>query len=266
MNKTKQTTPHTLVGLIPAAGRGTRLAPFPCPKELFPIGYQDFRTVAGIEQRPKVISQYLLENILLAGAKQIFLILGDGKQDVAKYYGDGHRFGCDIAYLYQERLSGMPGALDLAYPWIGQDPETIVLFGMPDTILEPRTAFESLLDAHISKSADLTIGLFKTDNPSKFGMVECDVEWNVISTVDKPKHSDLEYMWGFACWSAPFTKLLHEFVVEHAEAKREVVLGDVFNRALERKMKVCAVPFDDGLYMDIGTAQELDAALKKFHL
>ncbi len=33
-----------------------------------------------------------------------------------------------------------------------------------------------------------------------------------------------------------------------------------------RTIKVCAVPYDDGLYMDIGTAQELDAALKKFHL
>jgi len=266
MNKETSSRPPRLVGLIPAAGRGTRLAPFPCPKELFPVGYQDYRTAKGVEQRPKVISQYLLENILLAGAKQVFIILGDGKQDVSKYYGDGHRFGCEVAYLYQERLSGMPGALDLAFPWIGADRETIVLFGMPDTILEPRTAFQTLLRAHLDRRADLTIGLFRTDNPSKFGMVECDGEWNVVSTVDKPKESNLEYMWGFACWSASFTQLLHEFVVEHAEVEREVVLGDVFNRALERKMKVCAVPFDDGLYMDIGTAEELDAALKKFHL
>jgi glucose-1-phosphate thymidylyltransferase len=256
-----------LIGLIPAAGKGTRLAPFPCPKELFPVGYQEYEMPSGVEQRPKVISQYLLENILLAGAKQIFIILGDGKQDVAKYYGDGSRFGCDIAYLYQERLIGMPGALDLAWPWIGGDPDVDILFGMPDTILEPRTAFQTLLAEHLKHEADLTIGMFKTDNPSKFGMVEFTPDGKVISTIDKPKHSLLTHMWGFACWSAPFTRLLHEYIRENQSSPREIVLGDVFNRALELKMNVRAVPFDeDGLYMDIGTARELDAALKKFHL
>ena len=255
-----------LIGLIPAAGKGTRLAPFPCPKELFPVGYQDYDTSSGREQRPKVISQYLLENILLAGAKQVFIILGDGKQDVAKYYGDGSRFGCDIAYLYQEKLIGMPGALDLAWPWIGGDENVDILFGMPDTILEPRTAFRTLLSEHRKHEADLTLGLFRTDNPSKFGMVEFTADGVVRSTIDKPKNSSLTHMWGFACWSAPFTRLLHEFICENQNAPREIVLGDVFDKALELGMKVRGVPFEDGLYMDIGTARELDAALKKFHL
>jgi hypothetical protein len=29
-----------ILGIIPAAGMGNRLAPFPCSKELFPVGYQ----------------------------------------------------------------------------------------------------------------------------------------------------------------------------------------------------------------------------------
>jgi glucose-1-phosphate thymidylyltransferase len=256
-----------LIGLIPAAGKGTRLAPFPCPKELFPVGYQEYDTPSGREQRPKVISQYLLENLLLAGAKQVFFILGDGKHDVAKYYGDGSRFDCDIAYLYQERLIGMPGALDLAWPWIGGDENVDILFGMPDTILEPRTAFQTLLTEHQSHAADLTIGMFKTDNPSKFGMVEFTNDGKVVSTIDKPATSNLTHMWGFACWSSSFTRLLHEYVVANVNTDREIVLGDVFNEALRLGMKVRGVPFDsDGLYMDIGTARELDAALKKFHL
>jgi glucose-1-phosphate thymidylyltransferase len=255
--------PRRLVGLVPAAGKGSRLAPFPCAKELFPIGYQNYATANGTEQRPKVISQYLIENLTQAGADRILIILGDGKQDVARYYGDGHRFGIDIAYLYQEELSGMPGALDLAWPWIG---DADVIFGMPDTIVEPRNAFADLVSDHRSHGADLTLGLFRTDNPSKFGMVECDASGRVVSTIDKPAVSSLTHMWGCACWSARFTALLHQYLIDHPYGSREIVLGDVFNAAIAEGMNVRGLAFEDGLYMDIGTSRELDSALRKFHL
>ena len=48
--------------------------------------------------------------------------------------------------------------------------------------------------------------------------------------------------------------------------QKENVLGDVFNLAIERKMKVKGFAAADGKYIDIGTSDELDIALKKFHL
>ncbi len=252
-----------IVGLIPAAGKGSRLAPFPAPKELFPIGYQDYDTGGRIEKRPKVISQYLIENMLLAGMSEMFIIVGDSKHDILRYYGDGSRFGTKVAYLYQERLTGMPGALNLAQPWLK---DADVVFGMPDTIIEPKDAFQRLYAFHSNVSADLTLGLFQTNNPNKFGMVEFDADQTVISTVDKPSKTDLDHMWGCACWSQPFSELLNQFVKEHPYKEREIVLGDVFNAALDCKMKVKAMPFADGQYIDIGTSDELDQALKKFHL
>ena len=68
-----------IVGIVPAAGKGSRLAPFPCPKELFPVGYQDFEVNGVHQKRPKVVSQYLIENIIDAGAGRILFIVGDGK-------------------------------------------------------------------------------------------------------------------------------------------------------------------------------------------
>ena len=96
-----------IVAIIPAAGIGSRLSPFPCPKELFPVGYQDIEINGQLEKRPKVVSQYLLENLVSAGADRVFIILGDGKSDIMRYYGDGQRFGTNITYLYQEELNGM---------------------------------------------------------------------------------------------------------------------------------------------------------------
>jgi glucose-1-phosphate thymidylyltransferase len=256
-------TPRRVIGLVPAAGRGSRLAPFPCPKELFPVGYQDYDLNGKIIKRPKVVSQYLVEHLVRAGAEEIFTIVGEGKDDILRYYGDGSRFGVRVAYLFQEKLSGMPGALTLAEPWCR---DATVLFGMPDTIIEPLDAFVQLRGKHDASSADLSIGLFRTDNPSKFGMVDFDTEFSVTHTVDKPADSDLEWMWGCACWGPAFTELMDRYLRDHPFRQKEIVLGDIFNAAIEQKLKVRAVTFDDGQYIDIGTAEELNFALKRFHL
>ncbi len=254
---------NNIVGLIPAAGKGSRLAPFPCPKELFPVGYQDYMVKGVKQRRPKVISQYLIEHIIQAGANRIAIIVSEGKGDILKYYGDGSRFGTDIIYLYQEEPRGMPEALALAENWIS---DATVIFGMPDTIIEPAYAFDDLLSYHRKCNADLTLGLFKTDTPSKFGLVATDEDNNVLYTIDKPATTDLIHMWGCACWSPAFTNLITEHIVSNKNNSTENVLGDVFNLAIERKMVVKGLELVDGQYIDIGTSDELDLALKKFHL
>jgi len=252
-----------IVAIIPAAGIGSRLSPFPCPKELFPVGFQDIEINGQLENRPKVVSQYLVENLVAAGVNRIFIILGDGKSDIMSYYGDGKRFGTNITYLYQEELQGMPSAIDLARFWIKDD---TVLFGMPDTIIEPRNTFETLLDYHNDQDALLTLGLFPTDTPSKFGMVDMDSNGNVIYTIDKPSETDLTNTWGCACWSPEFTVLLEGFLNKNKYQGKEIVLGDVFNYVLEMKLKVKGLILDEGKYIDIGTTSELKQALKQFHL
>ena len=254
---------NKIVGLIPAAGKGSRLAPFPCPKELFPVGYQDYKVNGVMTKRPKVVSQYLLEHMVEAGARQVMFIVSEGKGDIMKYFGDGHQFSADIVYLFQEVQDGMPGALNLARNWIE---ESTVVFGMPDTIIEPENAFVQLREYHDINENDLTLGLFRTNTPAKFGMVSLDDQGAVNYTIDKPLSSDLEYMWGCACWSPAFTKLIDEYLVKNTYEGNELVLGDVFNLAIDKKMKVMGYPFKNGQYLDIGTSDELNIALKKFHL
>lgn len=248
---------------MPAAGKGSRLAPFPAPKELFPVGYQDFPVNGTIQRRPKVVSQYLIENIRNAGVEKFIIILGEGKSDIMRYYSNGKRFGLDIAYLYQDELKGMPHALSFAENWIEN---ATVVFGMPDTIIEPYDYFKKLLTYHENESADLSIGLFETNTPQKFGMVAMDENSNVVFTIDKPKETELTTMWGCACWSEKFTILLREFVQANQHNPKEIVLGDAFNLAIEKGLKVKGFKLDGAQYIDIGTSDELDIALKKFHL
>lgn len=254
---------NKIIGIIPAAGKGSRLYPFPCPKELFPIGYQDIALDGVVQKRPKVISQYLVENMIKAGAQRLIIILGEGKQDIMRYFGDGSRFEVDTTYLFQEKLHGMPFAINLANAWLSDE---TVLFGMPDTIIEPQNAFTKLLQFHQKFSSDLTLGLFSTDYPSKFGMVDVDPENNVRFIVDKPQNTTFRYMWGCACWSPSFSNLLNSYLTNHPYEGVEIVLGDAFLYAIEIGLKVKGVTFEKGQYIDIGTVDELDSALKKFHL
>lgn len=251
-----------IVGIIPAAGRARRLLPLPIPKELFPIGYQDFEIDGVVHKRPKVISQYVVESMVAAGASRLVFVLGEGKHQIVEYYGGGSRFGVEIIYCYQEQLTGMPGALAIAR---GLTDRQLVLFGMPDTIFEPTASYEELMSAHGRQRCDLTIGLFPTQYPHKFGMVDFAEDGTIRRIVDKPAESDLTYMWGIAVWEDRFSDLLCAYVERHRGSERELLLGDVFSEAVASGLVVRAHPFLEGAYRDIGTAEELDETLRRYH-
>jgi len=253
-----------LIGIVPAAGKGRRLAPYPLPKELFPLGSQIVEVDGKLQQRPKVISQYLIEAMIAAGLERLFIVLGPGKLDIVEYYRNGESYSVPFAYVFQSSACGMPYALDLVTPWLKGN--ELVLMGMPDTIIEPHDAFRRLVEAHQNWGADLTLGLFRTNCPQKFGMVGLDAEYNVIEHIDKPHSTHLSWLWGISCWGARFTALLHETVQLRGQLiaereGRELILGDIFDEALRVGLHIKGLPFENGSYIDIGTYDDLKQAI-----
>lgn len=250
-----------LVGLIPAAGLAKRVSPLPGSKELFPIGFQEIEADGHVQLRPKVVSQYLLDNMFRAGAQKVWIVLGRGKWDIMHYYGDGADFGGRIAYLLMDRLWGMPYTLDQAYPWLNRD---TVLFGMPDTIFLPADAFAQMVARHREAGADVTLGVFPTDRPEKLCPVLMNESGRVLDMTDKPPHSDIRNTWGCACWSPRFTEFMHCFLVSLAPPAKEVVLADVLRAAIRKGLLVQGVYFQDGEYIDVGTPEDLVVAVRRF--
>ncbi len=251
---------NQLVGVIPAAGQGKRTAFLPCSKEIFAIGFMDVVVEGQVQRQPKAVGLYLLERMVIAGADRILIVSNRDKTDILRYFGGGSNWGVQIAYLVQENAWGMPYALDLAYPWLRDE---TVLFGMPDTIFEPFDAFQQLLAEHQREVADLTLGLFPTDKPERFGMVSFDGS-RMLYTVDKPAQTDLTHMWGIACWETSFARFMHEYLEQQAPPAREIVLGDVFQAALETSLVIRVLPFANGEYIDIGTPEGLAHAIRRF--
>ena len=86
-----------VVGLVPAAGTAQRLQPFPCSKEMFPIGFAVERTTG--KPRPKVAAQYLLEKFSAAGIRHAYVVIREGKWDIPNFFRDGHSVDLSIAYI-----------------------------------------------------------------------------------------------------------------------------------------------------------------------
>jgi len=66
-------------GIIPAAGSGTRIQPLAFSKELLPVGS---RLDANGVERPRAVSEYLIERMVRAGADKICFVISPWKHDI----------------------------------------------------------------------------------------------------------------------------------------------------------------------------------------
>jgi glucose-1-phosphate thymidylyltransferase len=260
-----------LVGLIPAGGWASRVAPLPCSKELFPIGFGEVGDGSGL--RPKPVCQYLLEKVRLAGAGKVYVILREGKWDIPAYFGDGSALGLSLAYLLTGVPYGPPFTLDQAFPFAS---EATVLFGFPDIIVRPEDVYSKLLARLVSAEVDLVLGLFRAHDTAALDMVETDDEGRVYSLQLKPATTKLLHTWMTAAWAPAFTSFMHEYLAAALdEFKRsssftvgatetELTMGHVFQAALSAGLRVESVYFETGSYLDIGTPDDMIKAVRSF--
>jgi glucose-1-phosphate thymidylyltransferase len=236
-----------IVGLIPAAGKGQRLN-LPYPKELYPV----------IEQnRYKPVAQFVLENLRTCGVQEVVVVINETKHQLIGHFGDGHRFGLELSYVVQEPVvvsngstsPGLAHALDCGFHLTR---EKTVLFGMPDTIMEPQDVFRTLL-ASGRDGDDAVLAMFPTSRPEKFGMVQADSTGRVVKVIDKPRQTNLTHMWGCIMWRPRFTEHLRHSVRERGVGDFALILND----AIDAGLNLRGVPIEHGTYRDLGTYEEI---------
>jgi dTDP-glucose pyrophosphorylase len=117
-------------GIIPAAGLGSRIQPLAFSKELLPVGS---RADEGVE-RPRAVSEYLVERMLQGGANRICFVISPLKSDIIRYFGESYG-DARICYVVQSKPAGLCDALFQAMPFI--EPHEQVMVGLPDTVWFP---------------------------------------------------------------------------------------------------------------------------------
>lgn len=248
-----------IIGLVPAAGHGTRLGAIGHSKELFPLNLRR-EAAANFERPPTVVADFLLDAFARAGIRQTIIVIRDGKWDIPQHYGDGGQHGLSIAYMVANNSPGVPWTVDTAFRLVAGK---TVAFGFPDMLFEPRDFFTPLLNVLHERNADVVLALMPTDNPETADVV-CSNEDMVVSGVfPKPQRDMGGLVWMGAVWQPSFSAFLHDQIEsEHrSSSEQELYLGEIFQRALGTLM-ILGVPLANGRFIDIGSHNDAARALE----
>ena len=168
-------------GIILAGGAGTRLYPLTMvtSKQLLPV-------------YDKPMIYYPLCTLMLAGIKDILIIsTPTDLPNFERLLGDGQQYGVSLTYKTQPSPDGLAQAFIIGEEFIGDDTCAMVL---GDNIFYGG-GLSSFLKAAVQNAEEgkATIFGYYVDDPERFGIMEFDDEWNVLSVEEKPAHPNSNY-------------------------------------------------------------------------
>jgi dTDP-glucose pyrophosphorylase len=232
-------------GIIPAAGAGSRIQPLAFSKELLPVGSR----VENGSERPRAVSEYLVERMIRGGADKLCFVIAPGKTDILQYYGS-RLWGADIAYVVQPNPGGLCDAVFRARPMIGED-ET-VLIGLPDTIWSPEDGLRALPDDKLS------FLLFPVEQPQLFDAVVTDERGFVKQIQVKQREAASNWVWGAIKMPGRVFRELH--ALWNRAERQDEYFGTLVNAWLAEGGSAVGVKAGRE-YVDVGTLHGYREAL-----
>jgi dTDP-glucose pyrophosphorylase len=233
-------------GIVPAAGVGSRIQPLAFSKELLPVGS---RTEHGSE-RPRAVSEYLVERMIKGGATRICFVVSPGKSDIIEYFG-GEIGATTLCYTVQRTPSGLCDAIFHALPFI--DRNEVVLVGLPDTIWFPEEGFSALRDDRLS------FLVFPVDRPEFFDAVVADEQGRVQQIEVKNAYPNSSWVWG--AFKMPGS-ILHELHALWCKRHRsDEYIGTLVNAYLAEGGEAFSVKAGE-VYVDVGTLNGYREAMR----
>ena len=182
--------------VIPAAGYGTRFLPYTkaVPKEML-----------SIVDKPTM--HYVVEEAILSGAKEILIILSEGKEAIKTYFTRNEKYdslakrpieelndlisSVRFHFITQEVLNGNGSAILLAKEFSNGDPFS-VLFGDDIIYSVERPATKQLIDAFIKTGGRTIVGCQRREPTEaiKYGVISYDKMddrlTKILDIVEKP--------------------------------------------------------------------------------
>lgn len=156
--------------VIMAGGLGSRLRELTRdkPKPMLPVG-------------GKPVLEIIVNRLVSQGFSRIWLAVNYGREIIESHFRDGHDFGAEIHYLREEKRLGTAGALSLLPDGLNEP----IIVSNADLIAN--MDYVTLLDTHVSQSADATMAVREHEYPIPFGVV-FEREGQVLRIEEKPVH------------------------------------------------------------------------------
>mgnify|MGYP001440389194 CR=1 FL=1 len=248
---------QNITGIIPAAGKATRLGPIPCSKEILPIGF--------IEQpgeHPELQLLTGLDHSLMAfadaGIMSAHIVISPEKSDIPKYVNKRQlHTNMDLKFSTVRNSPNILVSLDT--PFAQYEKHDVALL-FPDIIFEPRNLLKSLHETFKENRSDIVLGLFPTDHGHEMDVVSLSADGRVEAVRPKPRTGPAGHTWIAAIWNPHFSALLHEEAknsITRGQNECESFIGNAVHKAILEGYRVMGVPFTDGRCCDLGTTANL---------
>lgn len=233
-------------GIILAGGSGTRLYPATqvvC-KQLLPV-------------YDKPMIHYPVSTVMLAGIRDILII--STPTDLSRFrdlFGTGEQLGLKLSYAIQESPRGLADAFRVGAEFIGSDS---VCLALGDNIIYGQGLSEMLLDAAAQDRGATVFGYYVND-PARYGVVEFDSTFNVLSIEEKPVRPKSNYaVVGLYFYDNEVVRIARDL---RPSARGELEITDVNRRYLEMGQLRCKLMGRGFAWLDTGThASLVDATL-----
>ncbi len=228
-------------GIILAGGKGTRL---------YPLTIATSKQLLPVYDKPMVY--YPLSTLMLAGIREILVISAPEILPAFKeLLKDGSQWGLRFEYAEQAEPRGLADAFLVGSEFIGHGSVCLIL---GDNILYGEGMISLLHECASLEEGAIIFG-YKVNDPERYGIVEFDDEYRVLSVEEKPKQPRSSY-------AVPGIYFYDNQVVELAKSLKPSVRGELeitdLNRVYLEMGQLNAKVFGRGIaWLDAGTHESL---------